>query len=87
MIELNDETDPMLFSVEIPSGKLVCQYMEIVSAMQGIIPTGTDPNQTHIVRAIRECTRTPEVAAAASDHVLTAAWARMTRAVQAAGNG
>lgn len=87
MIDLNDENDPMLFAVTLPNGRLIVQYMEVVSTIQGIISGSTDPGIPEICRAIRECSRTPEVAKNASDAMLTAAWARMTQAVNSAGNG
>jgi hypothetical protein len=85
MIDLNDDNDPMLFAVTLPIGKLVCQYMEVVASVQGI--TDKEPTMENIVRAIREASRTPDVAKSAPDAVLVAAWQRMSKAVDAQGNG
>lgn len=85
MIDLNDDNDPMLFSVTLPSGKLICQYMEVLATVQGM--TDKEPTIEHVVRAIRESSRTPEVAKATPDAMLVAAWQRMSKAVDAQGNG
>ena len=87
MIDLNDENDPMLFAVTLPNGRLIVQYMEVVATIQGMVANGADPGIPEVCRAIRDMSRTPEVAKGASDAVLTAAWARMTQAVNSAGNG
>jgi hypothetical protein len=87
MIDLNDENDPMLFAVTLPNGRLIVQYMEVVATIQGMVANGSDPGIPEVCRAIRDMSRTPEVAKGASDAVLTAAWARMTQAVNSAGNG
>lgn len=87
MIDLNDENDPMLFSITLPNGKLIVQYMEVISTVQAIISGSAEPGIPEICRAIRESSRTPDVAKNATDAVLTAAWARMTQAVNSAGNG
>lgn len=86
MIHLSDEDDPMLFSLALPSGQLIVQYMEVLALLQAKVPAGTDPTPGQIVEGLREACRTPEVAKQASDHVLLAAWARMSGRVQAAGN-
>ena len=86
MIDLNDDNDPMLFAITVPQGKLIVQYMEILTVVQAACG-GKEPTTADIIAAIRSCARTADVAAAAPDHVLLAAWARMSTAVQNAGNG
>jgi len=86
MINLSDEDDPMLFGLTLPQGQLVVQYMEVLALLQAKIPAGTDPTSAQIVEGVREACRTPDVAKAAADHVILAAWARMSSRVQAAGN-
>jgi len=85
MIDLNDENDPLLFSVSVPNGRLICQYMEVVATVQAISPNGTEPNTDIVIRAIRQSSRTPEVAREARDEWLIAAWHRMTTAMEASG--
>ena len=86
MIDLNDDNDPMLFAITLPQGKLIVQYMEVLTGVQAAC-NGVEPSTKDIIAAIRLCARTQDVASAAPDHVLLAAWARMTTAVQNAGNG
>jgi hypothetical protein len=86
MINLSDEDDPMLFGLTLPQGQLVVQYMEVLAMLQTKVAAGTDPTTAQIVECLRESSRTPEVAVKAPDHVLLAAWARMSNRVQAAGN-
>lgn len=86
MINLSDEDDPMLFALTLPGGQLVVQYMEVLALLQAKIPTGTEPTPAQIVEGVREAARTPDVAKQAPDHVILAAWARMSTRVQAAGN-
>lgn len=85
MIDLSDNDDPMLFAVTVPQGRLVCQFMEVIAAAQGIA-FGKEPTVQDLCRAIREASRTPDVAKAAPDHVLIAAFSRMQKAVESAGN-
>jgi hypothetical protein len=86
MIEMNENDDPMLFSVGIPTGRLIVQYMEVAATMQALVSQGETPNNQHIVRAIREASRTPEVAKIATDAMLIAAWQRIHTRVATAGN-
>lgn len=87
MIELNADNDPMLFAVTIPAGQLIVQYMEVIATIHAGMSPDTEPKSEEIVAAIRKASRTPEVAAAASDAHLIAAWARMSQRVASAGNG
>lgn len=87
MIELNDENDPMLFAVTLPTGRLVVQYMEVLSTIHATMNPDAQPTQSEIADGLRRSSRTPEVAASASDAMLVAAWARMSARVSAAGNG
>jgi len=87
MIELNDDDDTMLFAVTIPTGRLVIQYMETLTALQEDIGLKEQPTVAQIAAAIRRSSRTPDVAKDATDAHLIAAWQRMTTRVQAAGNG
>jgi hypothetical protein len=91
MIQLNDDNDPLLFCVTIPSGQIVLQYMEVLAYAQArMSEAGQDAAQAglhDIVAAIRAASRTKDVAAAASDHELKAVWLRVTKAVESAGNG
>jgi hypothetical protein len=86
MIDLNDENDPMLFAVNVPAGRLVVQYMEVLATVQAGMTPGSDPTTAQVATGIREASRTPDVAAASSDAILMAAWHRMTTAVQKQGN-
>lgn len=87
MIELNDDNDHLLFSVTMPSGRLILQYMEVLAYAQSNLKPDAQAELADIVSAIRTTARTKEVAAAASDHELKAAWVRITKAVETAGNG
>lgn len=87
MHDLTDDNDPMLFGMTLPCGRLVVQYMEVLAAVQAALPENAEPKPADIVKGIREASRTPDAAHAASDAMLVAAWHRMTVAVQAAGNG
>lgn len=87
MIDLSDDNDPMLFAVTIPNGRLIVQYMEILAAVQARVGSDAQPDVANVVSAMREHSRTPEVAKAATDAVLVAAWHRMTAAVTKSGNG
>jgi hypothetical protein len=86
MIDLNDENDPFLFSVTLASGKLVVQYMETLAALQESLPQNSQPTTANIVETVRKTARTREVAANAQDWEITAAWLRMTKAMETAGN-
>jgi hypothetical protein len=86
MIDLNDENDPFLFSVTLPAGKLVVQYMETLSALQESLPQNAQPTMANIIEAVRRTSRSKEVAANAQDWEITAAWLRMTKAMETAGN-
>ena len=86
MIDLSDDNDPMLFAISLPQGKLVLQFMEVVAHIQATQNPATEPTPESIVAAIRKASRTPEVAGAVPDHVLIAAWHRVNKAVEAAGN-
>ena len=86
MIDLSDDNDPMLFAVTLPNGRLVVQYMEVLTTVQEAIGLSTEPKVSDICNGIRKGCRTPEVAEGATDAHLIAAWHRMTSAVQAAGN-
>lgn len=89
MIDLNDENDPMLFAITLPTGRLVLQFMEVVAEINAIMPAGQDkeaqvPTEL-LCRAIRKVARNPAVAANAPDHQLVAAWGRMSQAVESSG--
>ena len=87
MIDLNEENDPMLFRVTIPTGALVIQWNELVASVQKrSIAGGEQPTVADIANAIRTVARTPEVAQQAADEVLFAVFARLGKAVQNAGN-
>lgn len=85
MIELTNDNDPLLFSVTLPIGNLICQYMEVVVTIQAICPTSSEPTADMVVQAIRKSSRTPEIAAAANDEWIISAWHRMTKALEASG--
>lgn len=87
MIELNDDNDPMLFSVTLPMGRLIVQYMEVLSHIHAGMSPEAQPSTAEIADGIRKASRTPDVAAAAPDAMLIAAWARMSARVTQAGNG
>jgi hypothetical protein len=86
MIDLNAENDPLLFSISVPSGRLVVQWMEVIAAIQ---KSGIDkePTLEQVCDAMRKVSRTPEVSNSASDEALFAAFARMAAAADKAGNG
>lgn len=86
MIELNDDNDPQLFAVTLPSGRLILQYME-VGAILNALAGGNAPTQEQVVRAVREGARTKDVAASATEAELFAAFERVARRVQQQGNG
>lgn len=88
MIDLNEENDPMLFRITVPSGALIVQWNELVAAVQkrNQSASGSSVTVAEIADAIRSVSRTPDVAAAAADEVLFAVFARLGKAVQSAGN-
>ena len=87
MIDLNEDNDPMLFRVTIPTGALVIQWNELVASVQKrSIAGGEQPTVADIANAIRAVARTPEVAQEGADEVLFAVFARLGKAVQNAGN-
>ena len=85
MIELNNENDPLLFSITIPSGRLVLQWHECIAVLQKMNITG-EPSLKHVVDAVRSAARTPEVAKESSDEALFAAFARIATAAEKSGN-
>lgn len=87
MIHLDDASDPLLFSAEVPAGQIVLQYMEVVMKLQAQAGDASlaAPTPEQIVNAIRDGCRTPEVAKATPDHVLFALWHRIAMRVSDAG--
>jgi hypothetical protein len=85
MIDLNDDNDPLLFACQIPEGRLVLQYMEVVATVQTIAPDAKNPDMPTVVEAIRRAARSQEVAKAASSVSLIAAWHRINAQVESAG--
>ena len=85
-IELTDEDDPMLFAVTVPAGRLIFQFNEVTVTLQAISPPQGQPGLPEIARALRESSRTPDVAAASSEAQLFAAYARAAKRVDTAGN-
>jgi len=85
-IELTDEDDPMLFAVTVPAGRLVFQFNEVTATLQAISPPQGQPGLPEIARALRESSRTLDVAAASSEAQLFAAYARAAKRVDTAGN-
>lgn len=86
MIHLDDDNDPMLFSVVLPNGTLILQYMEVLVALQAVV-NSSEPTHAQIAHAIRSACRSTTVAADASDAHLIAAWHRIGVAVMSAGKG
>ena len=87
MVNLTNDNDPMLFSVELPNGeRLVLQFMEIFADLQTQMGTA-EPTTAQVISTIRRMSRTPDAAASASDAVLMAVWHRVSTAVGQAGNG
>jgi hypothetical protein len=84
MIDLNSDNDPLLFRVGLPNGALIVQWTEVIAALA--VKGGTEQGVPEVCAAIRKVARTPEVAAQASDEALFAAFARMGKAVEQAGN-
>lgn len=84
MIDLNDQNDPLLFKVTVPSGDLIVQWTEVIAALA---PQASEtPGVGDVAAAIRKVARTPEVAANATDEILFAVFARIGKAVERAGN-
>jgi hypothetical protein len=86
MVNLTDDNDPLLFCADVPAGRLVVQYMEVLASVQAAITPGTEPTLTQVATYMREASRTPEVAKNSSDAVLIALWHRMTAAMAKQGN-
>jgi hypothetical protein len=86
MIELTDDNDPYLFSVTIPSGRLVMQYLEVLVTLRETLPEGKEPTLEQTAEAIRKAARTKDVAATAQPAELFAAWVRMNARVTELGN-
>lgn len=84
MIDLNDQNDPLLFKVTIPSGDLIVQWTEVVAALAP--QASENPGVGDVAAAIRKVARTPDVAAIATDEILFAVFARIGKAVERAGN-
>lgn len=85
-VELSDTDDPMLFAVTVPAGRLVFQFNEVTATLQAIIPPNGQAGVPEIARALREGSRTPEVAKDSTDAQLFAAYARAAKRVDEAGN-
>jgi hypothetical protein len=84
MIDLNDQNDPLLFKVTVPSGDLIVQWTEVIAALA---PQASEaPGVGDVAAAIRKVARTPDVAASATDEILFAVFARIGKAVERAGN-
>jgi hypothetical protein len=81
MIDLNDDNDPMLFRATCAAGVLVFQYMEVVFTLQGGGNIDANPDSQKIIAAMRQASRTPDIAKQAEDAVLMAIWHRMSIAV------
>jgi len=86
MIDLNDENDPMLFAITVPAGRLILQFMEIIATINATAKSPAEPTNSEIVDAIRQSSRTPDVAAASTDAILVSVFYRVTTAAQKAGN-
>lgn len=85
-VTLSDSDDPLLFDVPVPAGRLVFQFNEVTATLQAIVPPNGQSGVPEIARAMREGCRTTEIAAASTDAQLFAAWARVYKLVDAAGN-
>mgnify|MGYP003340819085 CR=1 FL=1 len=84
MIDLNEDNDPLLFRVQIPTGALIVQWTEVCAAAQP--NPDCKPTVRDLAAAVRKVSRTPEVAASASDEMLVAVCERIARAIKHAGN-
>lgn len=85
MIDLTENDDPMLFRLQTPAGALVMQWNEVIACLSKL-GTQAEPSVADVAAAIRKVSRTPEVAAGCSDEILFAAFARVSKAVDQAGN-
>lgn len=85
MVDLNEDNDPMLFCVGVPAGKLIVQYLEVVAQITTKSQSDQNPTPAEIVAAIRETSRTPDIAQACTDAILLAAWFRIAQAADKAG--
>jgi hypothetical protein len=84
MIDLTEDNDPMLFRIQIPTGSLIVQWTEVCAAAQ---PSGNaQPTVADLASAVRKVTRTPDVAAKATDEVLVAVCERIARTLKHSGN-
>lgn len=86
MIELNDDNDPYLFAVTLPSGRIVIQYLEVLCALKELMPDGREPNVDELAAAIRKAARTKEAAASATAAELFSAWVRVNARATELGN-
>lgn len=87
MKNLNDDNDPLLFAIDLPAGKLIVQYLEVMAAVQAAMPSDKkEPDPAIVLKCLRECSRTPDVAKSLSDPMLLAAWMRVMQAAESAGN-
>ncbi len=84
MIDLNENDDPLLFRAQVPAGSLIVQWNEMLAVLAK--PAAGEPGVQDVAAAIRKVSRTPEVATQSTDEVLFAVFARMGKAVEAAGN-
>lgn len=84
MIDLNDQNDPLLFKVTLPGGDLIVQWTELIATLAP--KADQNPGVGEVAAAIRKVSRTPEVAAAATDATLFAVFARIGKAVESSGN-
>lgn len=84
MIDLNEDNDPLLFRIQIPSGALVVQWTEVCAAVHQ--EPGKTPGVSEMAAAVRKVARTPDVAADATDEVLVAVCERIAKAIKNAGN-
>ena len=88
MKNLTDDNDPLLFAIDLPAGKLIVQYLEVMAAVQAALPSDQkEPDPSIVLKCLRECSRTPDVAKSLSDPMLLAAWMRVMQAAESAGNG
>lgn len=84
MIDLNEDNDPLLFRVQIPTGALIVQWTEVCAAAQP--SSDAKPTVKDLAAAVRKVSRTPDVAASATDEVLVAVCERIAKAIKNAGN-
>jgi len=84
MIDLNEDNDPLLFRIQIPTGSLIVQWTEVCAAAQ--VEQGKMPSVKDLANAVRKVSRTKEVSDAASDEMLVAVCERIAKAIKNAGN-